>query len=258
MSKVAKSVKKGLKSIDPTTTKGLINIATMGTGGAFIDGALGGGVSKKINEALEGPKDPGATESEKVAADIAKKEYNFARQLDYVKDEYANRVEQLGTQQMQNAVTGRANIDAQTQANDLSQQAQIGLAQAGIDPSSGRAATTMTAAQDAAGNAAGRAQGEAAFALDSAHLEGQNNRIAMAMGEKTKAVAGLQDIAAGANAKAIDEARNKFNNKAAVGAAIGTGVGMAGQHYIGNTGGPGANKSELYSGPSTYTTGGNK
>src|SRR5690606_15227533 len=138
---------------------------------------------------------------------------------------------------------------------------RIGLAQAGIDPSTGRAAAHMTAGQDAAGNAAGRAQGEAAFALDSAHLEGQNNRIAMAMGEKTKAVAGLQDIAAGANAKAIDEARNKFNNKAAIGAAIGTGVGMVGQHYIGKAGGiggAGVNKSELYSGPSTYTTGGNK
>ena len=215
--KVGKSVSKGLSQIDPTTKEGLLNISTMGTYG----------MANEASERLGLGKGP-----EKAAADVAVKEYDFARQMDFVKDEYANRVERLGSEQMQDAVSGRANIDAQNQSSDLAGQVQTGLAQIGVDPSSGRSSSTMTAVQDATGQAVGNAQAESEFALDSAHLEGQNNRIAMAMGEKTKAVAGLQDIAQGANQLAAQKAFGKFNSKAATSAASGTAAGMAGQAYM--------------------------
>lgn len=220
-------VKKGLSQIDPTTKDGLANLATGGLYGASRN------ASRRLEGLMKGPEEPGETESEKAAADTAVKEYDFARQLDFVKDEYAARVERMGTDEMQNAVSGRANIDAQRQVGGLADAAELSMQQQGVDPSSGRANSIMTSATAAGGDAIGGAQAESEFALDSAHLEGKNNRIAMAMGKKTKAVAGLQDIAEGANRLSIDKARNKFNSKAATSAALGTAAGL-GASYLQN------------------------
>lgn len=222
--KVTKSASKGLSQLDPTTKEGLLNISTMGTYG----------VGKHALSSLS-PKDkkPGESESEKAASDVAIKEYDFAREMDFVKDEYETRVERLGTKQMQDSVTGRANIDAQKHTGAMLDKTAESLSQAGIDPSSGRATSTMTDATIASGDAIGNSKSQASFALDSAHLEGKNNRIAMALGEKTKAVAGLQDIATGANGVAINKARNKFNDNAANAQAVGTAVGMGSQAYLG-------------------------
>tara|TARA_R110002033_G_scaffold170862_2_gene214586 strand:+ start:23971 stop:24681 length:711 start_codon:yes stop_codon:yes gene_type:complete len=222
---VTKAVDKGLTQIDPTTKEGLANLATGGMYGAH----------KNIYDKLKNKEDGtvGETESEKAAGDVAIAEYDFAREMDFVKDEYANRVERLGTDQMQSAVMGRANIDAQKQVGAMVDNTENALNQSGIDPSSGRATSTMTDATIAGGDALGNSKSQAAFALDSAHLEGKNNRIAMAMGEKTKAVAGLQDIAAGSNRLAINKANNKFNDNAANQQAIGTAVGMGSQAYLG-------------------------
>lgn len=238
------NAKKGLSQLDPTTAKGRQNLFK----GAVAYG-IGGGTGVALMAAAEKQKrkkESAAkkaankqTESEKAAGDIAIKEYNFAREMDFVKDEYANRVEQLGTQEMQDSVMGRANIDAQAGTAELANQVSGNLQAQGIDPSSGRSASAMTNLQSASGDAIGRTQSESAFALDSARLEGQNNRIAMAMGEKTKAVAGLQDIARGANQLSSQRAMNNYNSRAANRAAIGTAVGMAGQAYIGRDKGEG-------------------
>lgn len=221
--KAGSSIKKGAAQLDPTTTEGLLNISTMGTYGAVKNGA--GRLNKK-------EKEPGETEAEKAAAEVAAKEYDFARQLDFVKDEYRTRVDRLGSKEMQSSVMGRANIGAQSQVKAAADNTQLGLSTAGIDPSSGRATSTMNKVQSSGANAIGLSQAESAFALDSAHLEGQNNSIAMALGEKTKAVAGLSDIAHGANNLAIQEANRDFNNKAATNSAIGTAVGMGTNAYI--------------------------
>jgi hypothetical protein len=220
----ADSVKKGLSQIDPTTKEGLLNISTMGTYGM---------TKHSISQASPKEERPGETESEKAAADVAVQEHDFAREMDFVKDEYETRVERLGKKEMQNAVTGRANVDAQKQTNIMAKQVSDGLTMNGIDPSSGRAVSTMTDVQTSSGEAVGNAKSQASFALDNSHLESKNNRIAMALGEKTKAVAGLQDIAAGANKLAINKAHNKFNSNAANSEAVGTAVGMGSQAYLG-------------------------
>jgi hypothetical protein len=220
----ADSVKKGLSQIDPTTKEGLLNISTLGSYGMVKHG---------MSEMSPEEESPGETESERASADVAAKEYDFAREMDFVQDEYETRVERLGTPEMQNAVVGRANVDAQKQTGAMVNNTEASLSSAGIDPSSGRATTAMTEAEIMTGDAVGNAKSQSAFALDSAHLEGKNNRIGMALGEKTKAVAGLQDIAAGANRLAIDKSKNRFNDNAANASAVGSAVGMGSQAYLG-------------------------
>lgn len=224
--KVGSSIKEGAAQLDPTTETGLANLATGGLYGSLNHTAS---MASKIGEESERTDE---TEAEKAAAEVAAKEYDFARQLDFVKDEYRTRVDRLGSKEMQSSVMGRANIGAQSQVKAAADNTQLGLSTTGIDPSSGRATSTMNKVQSSGANAIGLSQAESAFALDSAHLEGQNNSIAMALGEKTKAVAGLSDIAHGANNLAIQEANRDFNNKAATNSAIGTAVGMGTNAYI--------------------------
>lgn len=209
-------IKNNSQDTDVLSLEGQVDIATGKAGHKFTMRQIKNDKSER----------PGETESEKAAADVAAKEYDFARELDFVKDEYRDRVDSLGTDEMQDAVKGTANINAQSSAKDTSKATNIGLQQAGVNPSSGRAVSMNTNVNSSGGEAIGLSQAESSFALDSAHLEGKNNSIAMALGEKTKAVAGLQDIASGANTLAATKARRDFNDKAASNAAIGSAVGI--------------------------------
>lgn len=166
------------------------------------------------------------TESEKTAAQVAKKQYDFARSLDFVRDEYESRIKQLDSISAERGITGKANLGAQQVAGHLNEQANTAMQQQGIDPSSGKALSAQQQITDISGDATGRAQAEAAFAQKSAALEGMNNRIAMALGEKTQAVAGLQDIAAGSQQLAAQRAANKLGNKQALMGAVGTAAGF--------------------------------
>lgn len=234
-----KKLKKAAKKVGKVAGGAVLGGIVGGPIGAIAGGAMASGEVKtpgfirdldpKLKNPFKTPDGPEETASEKLAADVAAKEYNFARKLDFVKDEYASRVAALDTEQAESNITGKANIDAQNQVSGLSQQVQLQQMAQGVDPSSGRASAAAASLQSASGDAVGRAQGESAFALKSSALEGMNNRISMAMGEKTKAVAGLQDIARGANDVAINKAYNKFNNRAAGMEAVGSAVGMAGQ-----------------------------
>lgn len=217
-----------VSQIDPTTETGLANLATGGLYGSVTH------TGEMLEKLSEEPERPGETEAEKAAADVAVKEHDFARELDFVKDEYRDRVDRLGTEEMQNAVKGTANINAQSQVNNASNSVNLNLQQKGIDPSSGRATSTNTVIDSSGGEALGLSDAESSFALDSAHLEGKNNSVAMALGEKTKAIAGLQDIASGANSLASAKAKKDFNDKAATSSAVGTATGLGLSAYLDN------------------------
>ncbi len=185
-----------------------------------------GDAARGMGDIFGGPDEPGETEAEKASAEVAAKEYDFARRLDFLKDEYAERVERLGSRSMQSTIAGKANVNGQISSAQMRDQTNTKLNSAGIDPSSGRALSTNNALAAAVGEANGRGQGESQFALDNSYLRGKQNRIAMDMGDKTSAVAGLQDIAEAANIEAINDARNEFNSKAATAGAVGSMVGL--------------------------------
>lgn len=224
--KVDKTIDKTARAFDPRTSDGLKNIAT---GGAYgVTKELGGAAKNALGGDTEGPKE---TEAEKEAARVASKEFEFARQMDFVKDEYAKRVEKLGSKPMQDSIIGKANLNSQNLSKNLNDRANQELQSSGIDPSSGRGTSTVNRASTVSASAAGESRGESAFALDNSHLQGKQNRIAMAMGDKTDAVQGLQEIAGRSNQEAIDDAVNSFNSGKATAEAIGTGAGLAFSHY---------------------------
>lgn len=217
------AVKKGLSKIDPTTSDGRKNLLT---------GGLVGGVTGVGEKLLGGDKPKSEmTEADRAAADVAIKQYDAARKLDFVDDEYANRIERFGTQKYNDYVASkgaRAGVKALSEASDsLSDSMQ----QRGIDPSSGAASALRTGLQSAGGKGAGLAIGEARFNTDTMYMGGRSNRSAMALGDATQAVIGLNDIAGQATQRANAEAFNKFNSDAAMSNAIGTAAGLGLSYY---------------------------
>ncbi|MFL0806737.1 MAG: hypothetical protein K6L60_05570 [Oceanobacter sp.] len=219
---VGSKVSDGLSNIDPTTKDGLINLATGGVGGGMLglstlSGGLLGGDKPKQDE----------TAAEKTNAAIAAEKYNLARDLDFVRDEYKSRVDQLDSDSARGAAVGRANIGAQASGGLVVNQAKASMRSRGVGPDSGAGLAGLDSIAMATGEASGRAGAESAFAVDTIAGHHKQNVIAQAIGDQSVAVAGLSDIAHRANAQAASSAQAAHNSRAATMSAIGTGAGLA-------------------------------
>lgn len=167
------------------------------------------------------------TEAEWAAYEDAKQKWELSKELQVVKDSYKQDVEKMGTSEAQNKVTGLANIAAQNQSNDLINAGLSSVTSRGVNPSSGAYLSASQGLSDAGADMVGNAQQKAAYDAESAHLQGQQNVINMALGESVQASQGLNAIADNAVAKANAQAKNRFNEHAANTAAIGNAAGLA-------------------------------
>ena len=177
----------------------------------------GGGGSQKQKE----------TKAERANSEIAAEKYNLARDLDFVRDEYKSRVDQLDSDAARGAAVGRANVAAQASGGLVMNQAKASLSSRGVGPGSGAGLAGLDSISMATGEASGRAGAESAFAVDTIAGHHKQNVIAQAIGDQTVAVAGLSDIAHRANAQAANRAQVAHNSRAATMSAIGTGAGLA-------------------------------
>lgn len=166
------------------------------------------------------------TAAENAQAQVAIKQYNLSRELNYVRDQYKSAVDQLDSDGTKGMIAGRANLMAQKAGGAQERAVFQQLASAGIDPSSGRGQTAMAAASNATGSAVGRSQGESLFALKTAALNGRSNVIAQALGKSADASTGLSSVADNAGKLAAANAQEAFNSHAATTSAIGTAAGL--------------------------------
>jgi hypothetical protein len=173
---------------------------------------------------------PTAAENEQ--AKVALQKYNLSRELSYVRDQYRDSVDQLDSSNARSAMAGRANVAAQAVNSQAAQNIAASNRSAGIDPSSGRGLAATTSVAGAAGANTGRAQSESLFALKTAALQGKENSIAQALGQETRATAGLQDIAAQSVQNAANNAYGAFNSRAATSSALGSVAGAGLSSYL--------------------------
>ena len=159
-----------------------------------------------------GDSKPKTTETEKAAADVAVQEYDFARKMDGVKSEYESRIERLGTEGYRDYTKAKVGRKAVAGRGVASESVDESLRARGVDPSSGASSSVRSDLSAAAGDSIGRGKGEAEFSADTAYLGGKSNRVKMALGEKTEAVVGLNDIANISNQESINESYSKFNS----------------------------------------------
>ena len=160
----------------------------------------------------------------------------MARELDFIDQAYEDRVERLGTQRYSDYAAAKGIRAGSKAMNEASDAMGLQMQQSGIDPSSGAASSMRTNLQKIGGDSTGRAVGGARFNTDTAYLGGKANRVAMALGDATQSVIGMNDIADQSVQKANAEAFNQFNSKAAMNSAVGTAAGLGLSYYQNNNG----------------------
>lgn len=215
----------GLSDLDPTNTENWSKLDPTsgdniwsGLDDTISNGLDGIGQSDEVEE----------TDSEKAYAEVAAAQYNFARDLDFVRDAYKSDVDNLDSAGMKDATAGRSNVNAQSQIAD----ARRSVASSGLDPSNGQGLALNSSLNRSAGDAIGSAQGESKFALDTVAYQNKENVIAQAMGDSVEAANGLGDIADQSAALAASKAYSNFNSKAATSSAAGN-IAGAGLAYYG-------------------------
>lgn len=199
----------------------------------------GGGSDNKVKD----------TPEQKYLAQVAAEKWNFAQQeLAPLEDKYMEHVDQMDSEGNMSYIRGRT-FQAQNQGlSQAQEQMESGLAQAGINPNSGRFQNEMHGlSQDIAGTG-GEMAGRAQFEQDSQQVRGLQNIVAIGQGQSGQAQAGLSRIAQESSADAIADSQNAFNRRAAnlqlVGnlAGAGTSYGMKNGWFDGGS-------------PQTQTTG---
>lgn len=156
------------------------------------------------------------TPEQRRLAQVAAEKWNFAQEkLAPLENAYMEQVGEMTAPGRMSYLRGRT-MQAQEQATaGLAGQVEGQLAQAGIDPSSGRY-------QDAVGGLAldmadsgGETLGRAQFEQENQQIQGLQNIVAIGQGEAGRAQVGLSGLADQASADARASAVNKFNRRSA-------------------------------------------
>jgi len=176
-----------------------------------------------------GDNDIKDTPEQRYLAQVAAEKWNFAQEkLAPLENQYMEHVDQMDSEGNMSYIRGRT-FQAQNQGLSQAQgQMSQGLAQAGINPNSGRFQSEMHGlSQDIAGTG-GEMAGRAQFEQDSQKVRGLQNIVAIGQGQSGQAQAGLSRLAQESSADAIAESRNAFNRRSAnlqlVGQMAGAGV----------------------------------
>jgi len=156
------------------------------------------------------------TPEQKHLAEVAAEKWNFAQEkLAPLEDRYMEHVDQMDSEGKMSYIRGRT---FQAQGQGLSQaqgQMESGLAQAGINPNSGRFQGEMHGlSQDIAGTG-GEMAGRAQFEQDSQQVRGLQNIVAIGQGQSGQAQAGLSRLAQESSSDAIAQSQNAFNRRSA-------------------------------------------
>lgn len=170
----------------------------------------GGGGSEKVEE----------TPEEKELAQIASERWErYKETFKPLENQYMAEVDDLGTQQAQDQVTGQAVSGVQQGVGDMA-----------IDPNQGNPMGNTGAAL---GSARANAATQATTGLRGQHIQGMQGIVQMGQGQSADAIQGMSDIAGQAASEAAADAKREtfrdFNRRQAWGNLAGNvaGAGMA-------------------------------
>lgn len=166
----------------------------------------GGGSDNKVKD----------TPEQKYLAQVAAEKWNFAQEnLAPLENEYMQSVESMDSEANMSYIRGRT---MQAQARGLTEAANAygkGMAQAGINPNSGRFQGEQVGLANEVAASGGETLGRAQFEQDNQKIMGMQNITAIGQGQSGQAQAGLSSLAQQSAADAIDDATNTFNRRSA-------------------------------------------
>ena len=163
-----------------------------------------------------GDNEAKSTPEQKYLANVAAEKWNFAQEnLAPLENEYMASVDNMDSESNMSYIRGRT-MQAQAQglsaAND---QYANGMAQAGINPNSGRFQGEQFGLSQDIAESGGETLGRAQFEQDNQKVMGMQNITAIGQGQSGQAQAGLSGVAQESAANAIGNAYDTFNRRSA-------------------------------------------
>jgi len=156
------------------------------------------------------------TPEQRQLAAVAAEKWNFAQEkLAPLEDAYMQHVEGMTSAGNMSYIRGRTMQAQQQAAGEMSGQLHQGLAQGGIDPSSGRYQGTMQGLALDTAQSGGETLGRAQFEQENQQIQGLQNIVAIGQGQAGQAQAGLAGLADQSAADARHQAATQFNRRSA-------------------------------------------
>lgn len=176
-----------------------------------------GGSSNKVEE----------TAAEKAASKVAVEQWNlYDSELKQYEDIFMQRVDNFNSES--NMADAKASVDLNysKQFGEARQQTADKMLASGVDPSSGKFKGTLSdLATDQAlsqGDSINRAQ----VNEQDKYVVGQQDVVAIGMGQKAEGLAGMDSTASMSTSKAINDAQVSFNRRSSNAQLVGTLAGM--------------------------------
>ncbi len=170
------------------------------------------------------------TAEEKALAQVASEKWARYQSVGVpAQDKYIQRVNDMRTDGANQVARGHA---ASATMAEFTQPTLRTITQPGVNPGRMKAGLFDMAVERA--KAVGDNAVGASLSQEDAAIGGLQSVVEMGQGQSSTAQAGMSDLASAASAKASDDAVNKFNDRAARLAAVGTLAGAAGQGYMNN------------------------
>lgn len=176
-----------------------------------------GGNSNKVEE----------TEAEKAASRVAVQQWNlYDSELKQYEDVFMQRVDNFNSDS--NMADAKASVDLNysKQFGEARQQTADSMTAQGIDPSSGKFKGTLSDLSTEQALTQGDAVNRAQVNEQDNYVVGQQDVVAIGMGQKAEGLAGMDSTASLSASKAINDAQVAFNRRSANQQFAGTIAGM--------------------------------
>ena len=168
------------------------------------------------------------TSEQKELGKVAAEEWNRNQDVFVpMQNEYIKYANSMGDEVFYNKVADDTSLAFNKNFGEAQQQTDKNLAAAGVDPTSGKAASAQSELIESRLANENQATSQGQHDQTQAYTGSLANVAAMGRGQQTQAINSLQDVASASGQRARNDAINKANEVSPVGAALGVGASVA-------------------------------
>lgn len=187
-----------------------------------MSGGGGGGGSQEVAE----------TQEQRALAQVAAERWNhYQKAFVPLENDLMRRVDERSAPAATDHAQGLTHTAYRGEADKAAGMVARGMAERGIDPSSGRMQAGVSEARTGMAGAEAQANTQAAVTAQDRHIAGLENIVAIGNNQAGTSVAGLSDIARVSAARAEQDAQIKFSERQSrnelIGSIAGAGTSMA-------------------------------
>ncbi len=172
------------------------------------------------------------TEMQKELALIAAEKWDMSKEfIQPLEDQMIADVSKGVTAAQRGTVSGAVGASHQTQFGRAQTDASKQMSASGVDPTSGKAQSTLSDLAIAGGSSRTAAEAEGETGLQAKQMQEEMNLINVGAGEAAGAQQGMMDVTRRASQKAINEAQVSFGESQGTQQLVGTLAGLGATYY---------------------------